>query len=630
MRTTLLLLLLTAAGCSSADRALAGTGAATETSDAAPADPADGCRDRSLEDEPRARGPLSGRAERVRLVCELRDALEARYVFFHQKQKLLSAEGRPPFDARRHLDACIATERSIVREDEPLRFVDRFRRCVAAFEDGHLFMAMPRSLPVVSLGVRLTLAADGKAYVSHRDPGVARWLEEESARSPDQRLEVGDEVVAIDGRPVVDVLADLAEAIPGSSPGARIERAVDALTRRDFRYPDRREATFTVAAGAALRPVVLPWFVAPRAANHPLAAGWVKRTGLVTSDRIDWRTANRGAWLREGGVTEGLLRGDPIVAPADAERLQVYRGDGNQLAARLGEAASDGPAVCYAQLLSFHTQGLSGPGGKRPFMEVLRDFLRGCADRGQDLVLDLRQNEGGYLSHSSALAGLLTPRASISPGGALVLRATTQNEKVYEARAPSAMLGAASQQASGRVPSEPEQILMAIRDARRARTEFTPAFLEPPLAPSAELGFAGRVVVLTGPGCMSACDRLSAILKRAHRARLVGGPTEGAGASQQETKGQSARWADASGSIGVSIPNAAMGVQTDAIVGPRRATVEKFFEEYAFENRPVQPDEPYATTREDVVARNAGWLRAARAALARAELPPVPEPVQPR
>ncbi|HYD42101.1 MAG TPA: S41 family peptidase [Anaeromyxobacter sp.] len=630
MRTTLLLLLLTAAGCSSADRALAGTGAATETTEAAPADPADGCRDRSLEDEPRGRGPLSGRAERVRLVCELRDALEARYVFFHQKQQLLAAEGRPPFDARRHLDACIAAERSIAREDEPLRFVDRFRRCVAAFEDGHLFLAMPRPLPVVSLGVRLTLTADGKAYVSHRDPGVARWLEEESARSPDQRLEIGDEVVAIDGRPVVDAIADLAEAIPGSSAGARIERAVDALTRRDFRYPDRREATFTVASGAALRPVILPWFVAPGAANHPLAAGWVKRTGLVTSDRIDWRTANRGAWLREGGVTEGLLRGDPIVAPADAERLQVYRGDGNQLAARLGEAASDGPAVCYAQLLSFHTQGLSGPGGKRPYVEVLREFLRGCADRGQDLILDLRQNEGGYLSHSSALAGLLTPRASISPGGALVLRATSQNEKVYEARSPSPMLGAASQQAPGRVPSEPEQILMAIRDARRARTEFTPAFLEPPLTPSSELGFAGRVVVLTGPGCMSACDRLSAILKRGHRARLVGGPTEGAGASQQETKGQSARWADASGSIGVSIPNAAMGVQTEAIVGPRQATVEKFFEEYAFENRPVSPDEPYATTLEDILDRNVGWLRAARAALTRADLPPVPDPVQPR
>jgi C-terminal processing protease CtpA/Prc len=615
--------------CSSADRPLGGTGAGSETAEAAVAPSAGGCRAGDLEREgEKAGGPLSGRAERVRLICELRDALDARYVFFHQKAKLLSAEGRPPFDAVRHLDACVETERSIAREDEPLRFVDRFRRCVAAFEDGHLFMAMPKSLPVVSLGVRLTLAGDGKAYVSYRDPGVARWLEEESVKRPDERLEIGDEVVAIDGRPVVDAIADLALAVPGSSPGARVARAVDALTRRDFAYPDRRDATFTVAAGAALRPVVLPWFIAPGAAKHPLMGAYLKRTGLGSSDRIDWRVANRGPWLREGGASEGLLRGDPIVSVPDAAGLQVYRGDGAQLAARLGVATSDGPAVCYAQLLSFHTQHLSGPGGTRPYMDVLHDFLRGCAERGQDLILDLRQNEGGYLSHSSALAGLLTPRASLSPGGAIVLRATAQNEKVYEARSP--MLGAASLQAPARVPSEPEQILMAIRDARRARAEFTPAFLEPPLTPDAELGFPGRVVALTAPGCMSACDRLAAILKRGHRARLVGGPTEGAGASQQETKDQSARWSDQAGSIGVSIPNAAMGVQTEAVQGAKQVAAERFFDEYAFENRPVQPDEPYETTREDVVARNAGWLRAARAALERAELPPPPPAAQPR
>ncbi len=629
MRTILPLVLLTAAACSSGEGSLAGTGAGMETPEPAASDlSADGCREARLDDEPRGPTPLSSRAERVRLTCELRDALEARYVFFHQKAKLLAAEGRPPFDARRHLDGCVAAERAIDREDDPLRFLDRFRRCVAAFEDGHLFMAMPRSLPVVSLGVRLTLAADGKAYVSYRDPGVARWIEEESARRPDQRLEIGDEVVAIDGRSIADAIADLAQAVPGSSAGARIERAVDALTRRDFAYPDRLEATFTVVSGEELRPVVVPWFIAPGAAKHPFLAAYLKRTGLGTSERIDWRSAKRGPWFRDGGASEGLLRGDPVVAPADAEELEVYRGDGGQLAARLGEAAADGPAACYAQLLSFHTHGLNGKGGKRPYMDVLRGFLRGCAERGQDLILDLRQNEGGYLSHSSALAALLTPRSSLSPGGALVLRATVQNEKVYEARSP--MLGAASQQAPGRVPSEPERILMAIRDARRARTEFTPAFLEPPLTPNEELGFPGRVVALVAPGCMSACDRLAAILKRGHRALLVGGPTEGAGASQQETRGQSARWADQAGWIGISIPNAAMGVQTDASIGAKQVAAERFFEEYAFENRPVRPDEPYATTREDVVSKNAGWLRAARAALQRAELPPKPPPVQPR
>jgi hypothetical protein len=628
MRTTLLLALLATAGCARG-APHPGTGAGPEAAEPAPpAAPADGCRDPQLERDLPCAGPLCGRAERVRLTCELRDALDARYVFFHLKEKLLSAAGRPAFDARGHLEACVADERAVAREDEPLRFMDRFRACLAAFEDGHLFLALPRSMSAVSLGVSLRLAADGKVYVAYRDPGVARWLEEASARAPAARLEVGDEVVAIDGQPVRERIEELGRYLPASSLGARAERAVDALTRRDFAYPERRQAVFTVAEGTARRTVTLPWFVAEGAAKNPLMAGWMKRTGVAGSDRIDWRGPSRGAWLREGGVTEGLLRGDPVVDPADAAELRAYRADGGQLAARLGEARRDGAPVCYAQLLSFHSENLTGPEGKKPYLDVLREFLAGCAERDRDLVLDLRQNEGGYLSHSSALAGMLTPKETITPGGALLLRATAQNEKVYKERSP--MLGASTEQAPGHVSSEPEQILRAIRDARRAKAEYTPAFLEPPIGADEDLGFRGRVVALTSPGCMSACDRLADILAHAHRAVLVGGPTEGAGASQQETKDQSARWVDKDGWVGVSIPNAAMGVQVNATAGARQASADVFFEQLAFENRPVEPDVPYATTRDDLLHRNRGWLAAARAALQRAERPPTPERIGPR
>ena len=615
MRPTLLpLFVALASACGSRLPASTGTGAGQAApSEAAPTQPGDGCRDATLEREPACTdGPLCGRAARVRLTCDLRDALDARYVFFHRKANLLANEGRPPFDARHHLDDCVQAEREIVRETDPLRFVDRLRRCLAGFQDGHLFLSMPRPLPSVALGIRLRQAADGRVYVAYRDPGVARWLEESALG-----LEVGDEVVAVDGRPVAVALAELSRYIPASSKGARMERAVDALGRRDFAFPDRKDATLTVAAGGALRAVHLPWFIGPGASSNPLVVPYQKRMGLDTSDRIDWRADPRGAWLRDGGVREGLLRGDPVVADEDASRLTTYRGDGGQLAVRLGEASVDGPTVCYAQIVSFHTESLSTGRSRRPFSDVLRDFLRECKQRDLDLILDLRQNEGGYLSHSSGLAAMLTPGETISPGGALLLRATAQNEKVYRDQSP--MLGTSDAHAQGGPPSEPEQILMAIRDARRARTEFTPAFLEPPLSADADLGFPGRVVALTSPGCMSACDRLAAILKRGRRAVLVGGPTEGAGASQQESKDQTARWLDPDGLVGVSIPNAAMGVQTAAAFGVTQATAEQFFDKLAFENRPVEPDEFHATTREDVVDRNRGWLQAARDALQHAE-----------
>ena len=100
------------------------------------------------------------------------------------------------------------------------------------------------------------------------------------------------------------------------------------------------------------------------------------------------------------------------------------------------------------------------------------------------------------------------------------------------------------------------------------------------------------------------------------RAVLVGTPTEGAGGSQQETKDLGARWSDAAGLLSVSIPNAAMGVQqTLPASGAAEASPDEFFRALALENRPVEPDVPYATRRDDLVGENRGWLERVEAVL---------------
>jgi C-terminal processing protease CtpA/Prc len=111
---------------------------------------------------------------------------------------------------------------------------------------------------------------------------------------------------------------------------------------------------------------------------------------------------------------------------------------------------------------------------------------------------------------------------------------------------------------------------------------------------------------------MSVCDRLAAMLRSSGRAVLVGGPTEGAGGSQQEARNLAVRWSDAEGLLALSIPNAAMGVQraiavSDGARGER--TADEFFQGLAFENRPVQPDIAYSTHLEDIAAHNRGWAR---------------------
>jgi hypothetical protein len=602
------LLALAAALALAAPRAPIAAGAAVATE-------ADPCLRIEEAPAPDACGdaPLCSARQRVKIACGLRDAMESRYVFESVKPKLLAADGKPGFDTRKHLDACAAAERGIAREDEPLRFYDRMRRCTSAFEDGHLIPSVPRGIPQVALGLSLRLAGDGNVYVAHRDAGLVASLDAISratgAPGPDA-LAVGARVVAVDGRPVEAIIEELEGYVPGSSAGARRERAVDALTRRAFAFPARASATLTVAEGGATTDVKLPWWLSPGGETHPLTVHWARRTGVRAGGGLDWRPEANGAWLREGD-DDGLLRGDPILPPDSAAGLRAWRGDRGQLAARLGEAAPDGEApFCYAQILTFHTETLATAGdGPRPFTAVLGDFVRGCAEKRLDLVLDLRQNEGGYINHSTALASLLTRPDETSPGGVLLLRATAQTERVYRERAP--MTGGELDPGAHEA-SAPQRILRAIEDARRDRREFTPAFFDPPLRSSAE--FEGHVVALVSPACMSACDRVAAMLRSGGRAVLVGGPTEGAGASQQETRDQTARWSDADGLLALSIPNAAMGVTPPAGL-TRDATADQFFSALAFENRPVEPHVRYETGRDDLTDHNRGWLEQTLAAL---------------
>ncbi len=574
-------------------------------------------RERSLGEDPACAGrPLCSRRERVELACEVKDALEKRYVFYPVKGRILGEAGGAGFDARRRLAGCVAGESAVAREDDPLRFYDRMRRCIAGFQDGHLVLGSPVRLPQVALGLGLRLV-EGKVRVANRERKLVSFLEKASGlRDLDEILAVGNEVLEIDGRPAQERLRELARYLPASSEAARLERAVDALTRRDFDFPSRRAASLTLSVNGARRTVELPWWISPDAEGHPMSRAYVRRTGIATTELLGWRhDPGRDAWDRDAGAASGYLRSDTILAPPDAATLREYQDDQEHPAVRMGEVVRPRDrAFCYLQILTFHTETLFSRDGRQGFLDVLSGFVKGCRERSLDLVLDLRQNGGGYISHTSALLAMLGERERAYPGGALLLRANMLNLLVYQQRSPIGGVPARTDDAF-----EPRHIAEAIGAARRARQDFTPAFLEQPLrAAEAVGGYGGRVVALVAPTCMSACDRLAALLRSSGRALLVGGPTEGAGGSQQEARNLGARWVDPEGLLSVSIPNAAMGVQRRVPAADERRrgdSPEEFFRTLALENHPVPPDVPYATRLEDLTGHNRGWLEQADAAL---------------
>ncbi|HEX9401493.1 MAG TPA: S41 family peptidase [Anaeromyxobacter sp.] len=562
--------------------------------------------------------PLCAAKDRVRVACELRDAMRTRYVFLDEKPALLGGG----FDSAARLDACVADERAIGREDDPLRFYDRVRKCLGAFQDGHLLVGAPVRLPQVALGLGLRRTA-GRIVVASLEPALRRLAGERAL----EVLPVGAEVVEIDGRPVAEAALALGALVPGSSPAARLERAVGALTRRDFAHPAKRTATLTVMVGGERRTIDLPWWVSPIAAAQPVAAAWARRTAIPATDLLPW--FEDAVRPRPGAAPGSAPSWAPVVPPAAAAALREYADDGGRVAVRLGalERAPAAP-VCYLQILSFHTEGLAGIEGRRPFAQVVDEFVRGCAAKRLDLVLDLRRNEGGFLDHSTAVAEALAPAGTAEPAAALLLRATERNEAVYRERSGASLATAPADVLA------PRHVLDAIGAARRDGRALTPAFVPAPLRSRPSVGgFSGRVVALTSPACMSACDRLAALLRASGRAILVGGPTEGAGGSQQETPALPARFTDSAKLLTVAIPNATFGVPrapagpvvpaSGLAATPARASGpggseipdRLFFEMYGIENRPVEPDIRYEPSLDDVIGNGRGWLEQVERAL---------------
>jgi hypothetical protein len=557
--------------------------------------------------------------ERVKLTCELSRALEERYVFLETKR--VAAEGwrGGSLGVAEHLAACVTAERAIDREDEPLRFYDRLRRCTAALEDGHVVLGSPARLPTVALGLGLR-RVDGRIVIATREERLVRELSASRGEPLDRVLAVGNEILEIDGAPAQERLEALARHVPGSSAAARLERAVDALTRRDFLFPELAVATLTVSDGGREAEVELPWWISPDGRDHPLAAAHVRRLGLETTGLVGWE--HERARDRAGSTARavhGTRRSDTILPPREAAALREHQDERGRVAMRSGEVSrGEGRAFCYAQLLTFHTETLaSEDGSARPFRHVLEGFVRDCKERRLDLVLDLRRNEGGYLMNATALVAALLPAETPAPAGALLLRTTAQNRAIYEERA--------RRRAWPSDGPAPARALAALDEASRDGRGFTPAFLEGPVHPSAAVGgYDRRVVALVGPTCMSACDRAAAMLRGAGRAVLLGEPTEGAGASQQEVPGSiGTRWTDPSGLVSLAIPNAAMGVPRSAPAAREERDADEFFAALALENRPVEPDVPYAPRLEDVTEHNRGWLARVEALLFAPEGDPV-------
>jgi PDZ domain len=184
-------------------------------------------------------------AERSADFTQLKAIIATQYGPFDYKH----ATGVIDFDKlNAEFDAKIAATRS------NQEFYSVIAEYIARFRDGHFTVTNP-NVRTARVPLNLDLI-DGRVLISHIDRD----------KLPEDKFEfaVGDEVLALDGRPVFNVMAELAKYVPSGNPATVKRKSAWALLQRSsglFAIPAAENVTITVrhASNGVTKDATLAW-----------------------------------------------------------------------------------------------------------------------------------------------------------------------------------------------------------------------------------------------------------------------------------------------------------------------------------------------------------------------------------
>lgn len=525
---------------------------------------------------------------RARLVCDLKDALENKYVGLNYKRAALGV------DVGFLMEECAQIELNTQSGPfEDLDFEDRVRQCLSFLRDRHISVAGHTETPTVTVGIGLIQIGD-RFYVS--------WTNSRLLALSQSNVPLGAEVTHVNDQLLVKEVSRLESFIGAGSLAGRRRLAVQALTERDFSLP--RTATLKLTfAGSPATSITLPWWALGPNQREDTRELFKKANIRSTASRDPELYGRYSDRLDFAGYRDDL--------PLTQKTMLSLFDDQLKPGLRFGVIDQQGKEFCYLQLLTFKTSRWltsKSDSGSFPFADVFPALLHQCKQRSLPLVIDLRFNLGGNPNHPEKLAALLAkPNESIPP---LLMTMPVNNHSIRVLN--KLYLGDG-------IPLPPEQMFLitnAYRNLEKARTERK-GFLDfvphrNIVANSAETAFSNPIYILTGLNCMSACERFVSMLQNTGRATVMGHPTDGT-SSGSWTFGPTpaAEWRDDKfDTLIVQIPNAFYAVLDRPLRENEFSVPFESNRNLLKENRPISVSDgfSYQTQLVDVLNGNQGWL----------------------
>ncbi|MCO5144262.1 MAG: S41 family peptidase [Oligoflexia bacterium] len=534
--------------------------------------------------------------ERLDISCQIREAILNRYSLVGLKQERIG------LDMQKHLDSCVAKEAKITKSSR-LQFSDRIRSCIAKLQDTHFGIGLYTQVPTVTLPILLA-RVQGKVVIVRKLPKLISLIEARDGISNlDKELEIGNEIVQIEGVDTQVWLESMSDYVDGSSLEYRLDMAAYYLARRNFLYPKKNLAKLKIKkSNGKTVDLLLPWTSTKEGQNVLDFAQDLKNKGIPSHEEIalEYDSQTR-KWKGSSIASEGYRPWDSLVSNNTLQEFTDKEEGG--VALRTAEVLeSRKVAYCYMQLLTFSTYYMKAPDkSDTNFLDEIKNFAENCEKKELPMVLDLRSNGGGNASFPSEVMKILTKKDQKSLGIVTTYRANRHSLWLLSQAESATDLGA-------RILNNELFSMNAeyLAEAMKSGKAYADISFENPIEPALDSGFNQDLVVLLTPDCISACDMMSALIKQNKRGTIIGTHSNGTGAGFSRRGELSALFSDSYQFFRFSIPNFLFGFQ-DKEGYPERGLYSAH-KGLIGENKPTQADVKYETTLEDLKSKGSGWL----------------------
>lgn len=422
---------------------------------------------------------------------------------------------------------CINVESAFKNKTTRIEFASRVQTCIAKFKDTHLYVSTTVELPLIFTLIESLSEINNKFYIHSVRNELVKLSERLNLPSNDliDWIKPGIQVEQIDDMDIYTVRSAFGINVSGSSKAFR-----DLIFLKNFFNRSPLNISKPEIKIKLIHPITkatkiffLPWWQIKKSTNNEiqfllnrLNVKKLSDYNITEDDSVTYTLANNNFYLNQILDTKLDINSLYVTAPLQLDPI-LYTSRFT-----IGNKKS-----CYIK--TFHmmpkqfnekAEPIIYKAGPIPMplsmIQKLKDFISLCENDNLPLLLDARSNPGGSVNLTTKLIELLSKNRSTVIKIKTALRASSETFAVF-------------QQSNSTKENTENKHLEAVTKALEINQSLTDWLDDFTIDPSKAV-YSGKIIILTSPLCISACDILTRALSKYKNTTTIGQSTNGTGA----------------------------------------------------------------------------------------------------